>query len=123
MNLEAEPQATLRRWIEEELIASRAEGESDASFLEPKTQACVFLNVLATHVREFLQDKALVQALRDIFEQRGVTGELWFLTLCQLGVQMNQEQLPILGWLMEERSTKVGIAQVLRLKKGTGDQN
>jgi hypothetical protein len=58
----------------------RSEGETEARLIEPKMQSAVFFNVLASHVAEFLADKAFVETLQTAFERRGLTGDLWFAT-------------------------------------------
>ena len=96
----------LSKWIADEIALEQSEGASESA--DPATQACVFINVLASHVDEFLADRNLVIALREMFRSRGLTGKVFFTTLFGLGLEMNQEQLPILGWLMENENRTAG---------------
>jgi hypothetical protein len=82
-------------------------------------------NVIANHVDEFLEDKELVPNLKALFQQRGLIGEAWFVTLVGIGMEMNHAQIPILGWLMEGDSPEEDGVQVLSLSKvkSQGKQN
>jgi len=116
----------VRSWIDEEMEMERAEGTPESTFIKPREGlAPMMVNVIANHVDEFLEDKELVQNLKVLFQERGLIGEVWFVTLVGIGMEMNQAQLPILGWLMEGDSPEEHGMQTLSLSevKNQGKRN
>jgi hypothetical protein len=102
----SEPRHTeIRRWIEEERQLQIAEGDDLSHEL---TEAGLFHNTLANHINEFVADRALTVALFNEFTRRGISEDLWSVTLFMLAVEANQAQRLVVGWLMDAHTNAFG---------------